>query len=125
MVRPATKKEVAGYLQEQHARSQRKAAVLVGTSSSVLRFKPVKSEEGLTKRLRELAAQRPRFGYRRLHVLLQREELVQNHKKTYRLYKQEKLHLRPQKAQAPDQSRTRGTADTFHLQRAVDDGLRP
>ncbi len=97
MVTPAAKREVAGYLQEQHARSQRKAATLVGSAPSVLRFKRRAGDEALTLRLRELAAQRPRFGYRRLHVLLHREGLVHNPKKTYRLYKQEKLYLRPKK----------------------------
>ena len=41
--------------------------------------------------------ERLRFGYRRLHVLLRREEMVINRKKTYRLYREEKLHLRPKK----------------------------
>lgn len=48
-------------------------------------------------RLRELAGERLRFGYRRLHVLLRREGLVINRKKTHRLYKEERLHLRPKK----------------------------
>ena len=41
----------------------------------------------LRMRLRELAAARPRFGYRRLHILLRREGWRINHKKTYRLYR--------------------------------------
>jgi putative transposase len=43
----------------------------------------------LRLRLRELAAARPRFGYRRLHILLRREGWAINHKKTYRLYREE------------------------------------
>lgn len=45
-------------------------------------------------RLRELAAARPRFGYRRLHILLRREGWGLNHKKTYRLYREEGLGVR-------------------------------
>jgi putative transposase len=45
----------------------------------------------LRMRLRELAAARPRFGYRRLHILLRREGWRISHKKTYRLYRAEQL----------------------------------
>lgn len=48
-------------------------------------------------RLRDLAASRVRYGYRRLHVLLLREGFVCNHKLVYRLYKQEGLELRMKK----------------------------
>lgn len=98
MVKPAQKKEMAGYLQKQHGRSQRRAAALVGSAPSVLRYRSRRSDDGLLReRLRELASERLRFGYRRLHVLLRREDLVINRKKTYRLYREENLHLRPKK----------------------------
>jgi putative transposase len=48
----------------------------------------------LRHRLREIAAQRRRFGSPRLHVLLKREGLVINHKRTERIYKEEGLALR-------------------------------
>ena len=48
----------------------------------------------LRQRLREIAAQRRRFGSPRLHVLLKREGLVVNHKRTERIYKEEGLALR-------------------------------
>ena len=51
----------------------------------------------LRARLRELAQARPRFGYRRLHVLLRREGRVINHKRIYRLYRQEGLTVRRRK----------------------------
>ena len=98
MVTPALKKEVAGYFQKEHGRSQRKAAALVGSAASVLRYRSKRADEtSLKERLYELAIERPRFGYRRLHVLLRREELVLNLKKTHRLYRQANLHLRPKK----------------------------
>jgi len=45
-------------------------------------------------RLRELAAVRRRFGYRRLLVLMRREGLTMNHKKFRRLYREERLQVR-------------------------------
>ncbi len=100
MVTPALKKEAAGYLQEQHGLSQRKAAHLVKSAPRVLRYQSKRPDDGaLRTRLRELASERPRFGYRRLHVLLRREGVVINRKKTHRLYREEHLHLRPKKRQ--------------------------
>jgi putative transposase len=46
------------------------------------------------QRLRELAAERRRFGYRRLGWMLTQEGHTMNHKKLYRLYREEKLTLR-------------------------------
>ena len=51
-------------------------------------------------RLKELAAARVRYGYRRLHVLLRREGWPVNHKRTYRLYSDEGLSIRPEDAAA-------------------------
>src|SRR4029450_13779058 len=52
-------------------------------------------------RLRELATARPRFGYRRLHILLRREGWGLNHKKTYRLYREEGLGGRARRRPKP------------------------
>lgn len=98
MVKPAMRKEVAGFLQDQHGFSQRRSAALVGTAPKVLRYRSKRSDDALVRtRLCELAEARPRFGYRRLHVLLRREDVVINRKKTHRLYREERLHLRPKK----------------------------
>ena len=51
-------------------------------------------DSGLRSRLKELAEERKRFGARRLHVLLRREGLVLNHKRTERIYREEQLALR-------------------------------
>src|SRR4029450_13637076 len=51
-------------------------------------------DAGLRQRMREVAQQRRRFGYRRLHVLLRREGYLINHKKLFRLYREEKLAVR-------------------------------
>jgi putative transposase len=50
--------------------------------------------DALRVRLRDLAAARVRYGYRRLYVLLRREGWAVNHKRVYRLYRQEGLALR-------------------------------
>ena len=46
-------------------------------------------------RLKELAASRVRYGYRRLHILLRSEGWAMNHNRTYRLYREEGLSIRP------------------------------
>jgi putative transposase len=80
---------------EQHGFSQRRACRLIGIDHSVLRYRSRRPDDGpLRQRLRELAAQRRRFGYRRLGWLLVREGHSMNHKKLYRLYREEKLMVR-------------------------------
>lgn len=67
-------------------------------SRSTARYACVRSgDEELRERLRELAGERRRFGYRRLHVLLTREGFVVNHKRVYRLYREEGLSVRKRK----------------------------
>ena len=60
-----------------------------------MRYAPRRSDDGdLRSRLREIAAERRRFGYRRLGIMLAREGLVMNHKKLLRLYREENLRVR-------------------------------
>jgi putative transposase len=60
-----------------------------------MRYESVKdSQDALRIRLKDLAASRVRYGYRRLHVLLEREGWEINHKRVYRIYKQEGLMVR-------------------------------
>ena len=62
---------------------------------STYRYRSRRQEPaGLRQRLLELAAERPRFGYRRLHVLLVREGWAVNHKRIQRIYSEEKLAVR-------------------------------
>jgi len=80
---------------EQHGFSQRRACRLIGIDHSVLRYRSKRPDDApLRQRLRELAQQRRRFGYRRLGWLLVREGCRMNHKKLYRLYHEEKLMVR-------------------------------
>jgi len=75
--------------------SQRRACALVGIDPRVYRRRSTRPpDEELRRRLRDLAGERRRFGYRRLHLLLEREGWVLNWKKLYRLYREEGLTVR-------------------------------
>lgn len=75
--------------------SQRKACALVGLEPKTFRRAATRSDDATIRaRLRELAGQRRRFGYRRLGLLLRREGIMLNHKKLYRLYREERLTVR-------------------------------
>jgi len=92
---PRVKRLAASHIRESLGLSERKACLLVDMSSSVYRYRPKPgNDEEVRKRLRELAEQRKRFGSPRLHILLKREGLVINHKRTERLYREEGLALR-------------------------------
>ena len=80
---------------ERHGLSQRRACELVGLDRSTLRYRCRRPDDSaLRPRLRELAAERRRFGYRRLGWMLAREGHALNHKKLYRLYREERLMVR-------------------------------
>lgn len=75
--------------------SERRACGLIQMHRATFRYRRQRREDPrLRERLRELAATRRRFGYRRLKVLLKREGFQVNHKKVYRLYVEEKLSIR-------------------------------
>ena len=78
--------------------SERRSCDLISLSRSSFRYTPSgKDDAHIRKRLRELAEKRRRFGYRRLHTLLKREGLFNNHKKIERIYQEENLSLRIRK----------------------------
>jgi putative transposase len=75
--------------------SQRRACRLVGLHPKTYRYVSTRPDDGaLRARLKELASQRRRFGYRRLGLLLARQGVRINHKKLYRLYREERLLVR-------------------------------
>lgn len=74
---------------------ERRACKATGFNRSSQRYRRRSDEQiALRMRLRELAASRVRYGYRRLHILLKREGWAVNHKRTYRLYREEGLSIR-------------------------------
>lgn len=95
---PTARRRVAAYLQSRHQLSQRRACGLAGVYRSTARYHSTRpQDEPIRTRLRELAMVYRRYGYKRLHVLLRREGIVINHKRTYRLYREEKLMVRQRK----------------------------
>ena len=90
-------KAAVEHVQLQYAFSQRRACGLLMVAVSSCRYQARRSDEDLRERLVELAREKPRFGYRRLHVLLCREGWAVNLKRVYRLYRQEQLTLRRKK----------------------------
>src|SRR5437879_1592560 len=76
--------------------SERHACRLLELGRSTYRYRARKSERDavLRTRLKELAAKRMRFGYRRLTAMLLREGTAVNHKRVYRLYREEGLAMR-------------------------------
>ena len=75
--------------------SERRACKVLGADRTSVRYRGQRADDAIVRaRLRELAAIRRRFGYRRLLVLMRREGLVMNHKKFRRLYREERLQVR-------------------------------
>jgi putative transposase len=102
---------------EQHGLSQRRACRLVGIDHSIWRYQPRRADDiALRQRLRELAHERRRFGYRRLGWLLAREGHAMNSKKLYRLYREEKLMVR----RRGGRKRAMGTRAPMMLPLAID-----
>jgi len=95
VVTPEAKRNAVKHLHDTFGQSLRKLCILIGLNRSSWYYEPQPdSNEPIRKRLRELADERKRWGYRRLHYLLRREGFQINHKRTERLYREENLMLR-------------------------------
>ena len=78
-----------------HGISERRACSIIGADRSAMRYRHRRGDNAFTRmRLKELAAERRRFGWRRLKLLLEREGIHMNHKKLRRLYAEERLQVR-------------------------------
>ena len=87
--------------------SERRACSLVGISRLTYRYRGrVKGDGPIRERMRALAHRWLRFGYRRLGVMLERENMAANHKKIYRLYTEEGLKVRRKRKKLRSQVRT-------------------
>ena len=99
MVTPAARREAVAHLCRSYEMSERRACAITVVDRSMVRYRSKRADDGkLRSRMRELAGERHRFGYRRLHVLLRREGLVVNRKRTQRLYREEGLMVRRRRA---------------------------
>ena len=95
MVTPAARREAVAHLRVAYEVSERRACSALGADRTSIRYRSTQPDDAAVRaRLRELAAIRRRFGYRRLHILLTREGVVMNHKKLRRLYREERLRVR-------------------------------
>jgi len=97
-VRPSQRRFAAKAVQAWFGLSQRRACRLLQLHRKTARYVSSRpSDAPLLKRLEELAAERRRFGYRRLDVLLRREGIVVNHKRLFRVYRSAHLQVRRRK----------------------------
>ncbi|ELA7299579.1 IS3 family transposase, partial [Vibrio parahaemolyticus] len=82
------KRKAVKVIQKDTQLSERRACLLVGIQRASMRYQPQANREDdkLQARIKELALERRRFGYRRIHRLLRREGFDVNHKRVYRLY---------------------------------------
>lgn len=95
MVRSGARKQGVRELVQGRFASERRACVLLGMTRSAYRRPSSRVDwADLRKRLVELAEERKRFGYRRLHMLLRWEAFEVNVKRVYRLYREEGLAVR-------------------------------
>lgn len=94
--RPAVKRELVLKLQDGYRVSERRAVKVVGAHRSGIRYRPKRPmyDAPICKRIEEIAAVRIRYGYRRIHILLQREGWHVNLKRVYRIYCLAGLNLR-------------------------------
>jgi len=95
MVTPAVKREAVAHLRDHFQVSERRACKVIGADRRMVRYRSRRpDDQDIRERLKELSRARRRFGYRRLHILLEREGFHLNHKKLRRLYREEGLQVR-------------------------------
>jgi transposase InsO family protein len=98
MVRPAAKREAVACLREQFQMSERRACSIIDADRKMIRYQSKRPPEAeLRERLRSLANERRRFGYRRLFIMLRREGEPSGINRIYRLYREEGLGVRKRK----------------------------
>jgi putative transposase len=95
MVTPAAKREAVAHLKSVHEMSERRACRVIGCQRMTVRYRRRRPDDPrLRDRLVAMARERRRFGYRRLLIFLRREGFVVNHKRLFRLYREERLMVR-------------------------------
>jgi putative transposase len=95
MVTPAAEREAVVHLRNEYEMSERRACQLLQCCRMTMRYASVKVDDTkLRDRMKAIAHERRRFGYRRIHIMLKREGTVVNHKRLFRLYREEKLSVR-------------------------------
>ncbi len=99
MVGPAVQRDAVAHLQAVMGLSERRACHIVGADRKMVRYRSRRPPDTeLRARLRELANERRRFGYRRLFILLRREGEPSGVNRIHRLYREEGLSVRKRRA---------------------------
>ncbi len=99
MVGPAAKRDAVAHLRKVLGMSERRACTLVAADRKMIRYQSRRPPDiELRSRLRDLANQRRRFGYRRLFILLREQGEPSGINRIYRLYREEGLTVRKRKA---------------------------
>ena len=99
MVTPAAKRSAVAQACGVHGLSERRACRLLSMDRTSLRYRTRRAPDtAVRERLRALAHERRRFGYRRLFILLRREGEASGRNRIYRLYREEGLSVRRRKA---------------------------
>lgn len=92
---PARKRTVVQFFRTGFKVSERRACRVADVRRTTMRYRSqARDQSPLRQRIKELAAARVRYGYRRIHILLRREGWNVNAKRVYRLYREEGLSLR-------------------------------
>jgi putative transposase len=95
MVTPVAEREAVAQFRGEHEMSERRACKLLQCCRMTMRYASVRPYDAVLRdRIKAIAHERRRFGYRRIHVLLRREGITVNHKRLFRLYREEKLSVR-------------------------------
>jgi len=95
VVTPGARRDAVAHLRAEHAVSERRVCRVLGVDRTVVRYRSRRGDDGAIRaRLRAIAAERRRFGYRRVGLLVAREGVRLNHKKLRRLYREERLQVR-------------------------------
>ncbi|WP_310235355.1 IS3 family transposase [Rhizobium miluonense] len=99
MVGPAAKREAVTHLKAVMGLSERRACLIISADRKTIRYRSSRPPElELRAKLRDLANERRRFGYRRLFILLRRDGEPSGVNRIYRLYREEGLSVRKRKA---------------------------
>lgn len=100
MVTPAGKREAVAHLKDAHEMSERRACQIIDCDRMTVRYRSRRPNDPLLReRLLALAKERRRFGYRHLLVFVRREGFVVNHKRLFRIYREERLMVGKRRSQ--------------------------
>jgi len=121
-VTPEAKRACSKAIQE-YGISQRRACKLTGVNRATARYTPDKNtDDALQRSIKEIALEKRRFGYRRIHMILKRRGEKVNHKKVFRIYQELGLKVlkRGGRKRALGVRKTREKADRINQRWALD-----